>query len=103
MGTPDQLVWHFDKKGICSVRSCYKAAMELKNDARSSDQELMVRWWKSLWSLKVPSKVKLFVWRTFHDSIPTLFNLGRRGVKVNKFCPQCKESIETPFHALFGC
>ena len=47
--------------------------------------------------------MKLFVWRVFHDSIPTLFNLGHRGVKVNKFCPQCKESIETPFHALFGC
>lgn len=37
---------------------------------------------QKLWNLVVPPKMKIFMWRVMHDSLPTLENLRRRCVDV---------------------
>lgn len=48
--------------------------------------------------MRVPSKVKIFVWRSFHESIPTMVNLWNHHVPVYGNCPICKEEV----HGQFG-
>lgn len=56
-----------------------------------------------LWKLNIPNKIKLFVWRSFHDCIPTNVNLSRHDVEVEVVCPLCRKHPETTNHALFTC
>ena len=99
----DSLLWHFDKKGEYSVRSGYKAAIESRNQVGGSSNEEAVKWWKYLWGLRIPPKVKIFIWRCFHEILPTAFNLERRHVSVSPRCYRCGEDGETIFHALISC
>ncbi|KAK2634622.1 hypothetical protein Ddye_029414 [Dipteronia dyeriana] len=84
--TPDKLVWHFDKFGSYSVRSDYHLAMSLFPNPSSSGISEAESWWKYLWQMHVPAKVKLLIWRACHDWVPTLLNLAKRGVNVAHLC-----------------
>lgn len=72
---PDTWIWHFDKHGKYTVRSGYKVYMMGKIEASSSESGKLKKWWKVVWSLKVPTKIKNFIWRAFHDcSNPSKFD-----------------------------
>jgi hypothetical protein len=58
---------------------------------------------KILWSLQVPNAVKVFLWRAYHNLLPTKVNLFTRKVVDNNFCPVCHLAEETVFHAIWGC
>lgn len=58
------------------------------------------RWWKKLWSLNFLVKVKHFIW-TFHNFLPTYFNLPRRHIDVDFHCPICGVGAESTEHSLF--
>lgn len=61
------------------------------------------KWQKLLWDLNIPHKVKLFVWRAFHNILPTGQNLIHRGIGSVRGCRRCQEGLETGFHALVCC
>ncbi|XP_024967329.1 uncharacterized protein LOC112507122 [Cynara cardunculus var. scolymus] len=56
------------------------------------------------WNKLIPSKVKIHIWRTCRDKLPTLDNLVKRGITVdtNK-CILCKEEAEDVNHIFLGC
>ncbi|KAK3211829.1 hypothetical protein Dsin_016535 [Dipteronia sinensis] len=56
-----------------------------------------------MWKLDLPLKLKIFIWKACNDWIPTLANLERRGLKVNKVCPLCRRAEESTLHALWDC
>ncbi|KAK2634844.1 hypothetical protein Ddye_029636 [Dipteronia dyeriana] len=70
--------------------------------ASSSGLSGSVSWWKFLWLLRIPSKIKIFVWRACWQWIPTLDNIARRGV-MTVVCPICGVKPESTLHALWGC
>ncbi|KAK3229618.1 hypothetical protein Dsin_001499 [Dipteronia sinensis] len=51
----------------------------------------------------MPLKIKIFIWRACNDWIPTLANLNKRGIEVNRICPVCKQAYESTVHALWTC
>ena len=53
--------------------------------------------------LKVPKKIKNFVWRACKDSIPTKINLRRRSIAVSPLCDRCTIEEENRLHALWSC
>jgi hypothetical protein len=63
---PNKLAWHYDSKGIFSVRSAYKVCREDmlrsqasangQHSAGSADEKL----WMEIWRLQCPNKVKHF-------------------------------------------
>ncbi|GMN38711.1 hypothetical protein TIFTF001_007940 [Ficus carica] len=55
----DYLVWHFDPRGIYTVRSGYHLEMEDKLFACSSSGSSSKLWWKKLWAAKIPNKIKI--------------------------------------------
>jgi hypothetical protein len=59
--------------------------------------------WKILWSLKVPAKVKIFVWRVLHGIIPLKDILFKRYIGTDGQCPLCNSYPEDISHMLFKC
>ena len=53
--------------------------------------------------LKVPNKIKNFVWWACKDSIPTKINLRRRSIAVSPLCDRCTIEEENCLHALWSC
>lgn len=98
---PDRWIWHYAKNGKYSVRSGYKAHMMGKLKATPSNLEQVSKWWNMLWKLNIPNKSKPFVWRSFHNSIPTHVNLGLHHVEVEAMCHVCRKHPKTTDHALF--
>ena len=55
-----------------------------------------------MWQLRVPSKVKTFVWRACTNLLPTMVNLVKRKVGFSPIY-SCKRELENTLHVLWGC
>ena len=76
----DSLIWLGNRKGSFTVKSAYyvdKELVELEAASASSSNHLASPFWKKIWQVNVPSKVKIFAWRVCLDGLPTLLNLRR--------------------------
>ena len=73
----DSLLWHFDSKGLFSVKSCYHLGFSLAHaDAASlSDSQRYVR--NNLWAARVPRKILIFMCQFFQNALPSFVNLWR--------------------------
>ena len=96
----DTLIWPFNPSGQYSVKSGYKFLQECAENSHASVQESA--FWKKVWGLEVPSKVKNFVWRACREALPTRKNLQRRKIVPDGLCDLCKAGEECS-HALFFC
>ena len=97
----DTLIWPFTPSGIYSVKSGYRFLLE--NSAQFQRISQDAEFWKKVWSLKVPSKIKNFVWRASKDALPVKKNLLRRKIAQEGQCDICKAGDEDCLHALFFC
>jgi hypothetical protein len=43
------------------------------------------------------------LWRLGQSFLPTRFNLGRKGMKIDLICPLCKLAEETQHHLFMDC
>jgi hypothetical protein len=97
----DEWAWHFEKKnGTFSVRSAYRMLVNTKNEMEAwLDDRPSVslcndkKSWSSLWKIKVPSKIKVFLWRLSHQSLPTGTTLHCRNMSNSCACAICHEPV----------
>lgn len=82
----DNWYWKAEKLGIYSVKSAY---MLLTNAAYSVQSANNSGFWRKLWNLKIPAKVKNFLWRAASNCLPTKDTLREKQVPVNLLCPVC--------------
>lgn len=108
----NEIAWHYDKKGCFSVRSAYKvfrngiirsnrrqSGSTSSNTGNSGDSL-----WTKIWNLKVPGKIKHFLWRVAHNSQALRRNLHHRGMDINTKCLlYCQCSDEDGGHLFFKC
>ncbi|KAK3222224.1 hypothetical protein Dsin_009249 [Dipteronia sinensis] len=99
----DSLMWHYDNLGSFSAMSAYHLGCELLSNPSPSGLSSSEAWWKFLWCLKIPSKIKLFVLRACNDWLPSMVNLGRRKVHVEGTCQLCNRRPEIALHAIWCC
>ena len=102
----DTLVWAATSNGLFFVRSAYRLAMEESqpsNSGTSSDASMNRRFWKKLWKLQVPNKVRHFAWRACRGVLPIKENLSRRGIQLDVSCDDCMEDIELVGHLFWSC
>ncbi|KAH9708700.1 reverse transcriptase domain-containing protein [Citrus sinensis] len=92
----DVWYWSADSKGLFTVRSCYKMLVYLSEIPSSNI-------WQRIWKLKVPAKVKHFMWRAGVNVLPTADNLRRRQVELASTCPICNAADESVVHCLLNC
>jgi len=84
----DSLIWLGKKKVSFTVKSAYYVAKELveSGEARESSSNHQVSpFWKKIWQLNVPPKIKIFAWHVCLDGLPTMLNLKRRGLNIAGF------------------
>ncbi|XP_062076041.1 uncharacterized protein LOC133780185 [Humulus lupulus] len=96
----DTWAWGREKYGHYTVTSAYRLLQEGKEDHSMADNS---GFWKKLWQLKVPPKVKDFLWRAVSSSLPTKFQLRIKKVEVGACCPWCLIAPETTYHVLVEC
>jgi hypothetical protein len=51
--------------------------------------------WKILWCLKLPSKVKIFIWHSLHGIVPLKCILANRHIGTSGACPICSQDLKT--------
>ncbi|KAK3225458.1 hypothetical protein Dsin_005320 [Dipteronia sinensis] len=101
--TEDTVIWHSESSGIYTVKSGYSIGQQLEQSPSTSNAASVTRWWSSFWSLAIPPKIKIFVWKACYNWIPTKFNLARRGILTDRSCHFCRTHEETTIHPLWGC
>ncbi|MFQ6667002.1 hypothetical protein Gotur_033172 [Gossypium turneri] len=89
----DCLVWRGEKTGQYSVRSGYKELMSRHENLEISDN--IQSMYKRLWSLSLPSKMKIMVWRALQGFLPTGQTLYNRRIRNNATCVRCNAESET--------
>ena len=102
----DKLIWAETPNGKFSVRSAYGVAVRLSksdNKGISSDRSQLRLFWKRIWNLPLPHKVRHFAWRACRDILPTKVNLMRRNVVKDPFCDECKMEVESTGHLFWSC
>ena len=107
----DWWAWHYEKTGYFSVRSCYRLlAMTkkvredwLEGRQSSSSASLEQKQWCSLWKTQVPGKIRVFLWRLAHNSIPTGYVRCNRSMAPTSVCGLCHAGEDDWRHSLLDC
>ena len=88
----DDFKWNLDQTGVFSVKSHYLRLIH-RNIPNTN---------KKLWKLKIPLKIKIFLWYLKQGVILTKDNLARRNWQGSQQYCFCYED-ETIQHLFFGC
>jgi len=98
--TKDKMIWKGEKSGKYSVKSAYRICVT--EIADSSHMHVHGRW-NLIWKLKVPPKIKNFLWRVCRGCFPTRARLSNRRVSCPLDCVQCNNNYEDSIHILIEC
>ncbi|CAN6543682.1 unnamed protein product [Malus baccata var. baccata] len=102
----DILVWPYEKRGSYSVKSGYYWCINRTID-RSLQSIRAVSipstLWKTVWKLKVPPKIRTFMWKTLHEALATMKNLYIRRSFPSPICPLCNSQDESIEHLFLFC
>ena len=90
--TPDIFHWNLTPNGTFTVKSMYE---DLMNGHTRFLQ-------KYLWKLKIPLKIKVFMWFLHKKVLLTKDNLAKRNWKGDSHCSFCGNS-ETVDHLFISC
>ncbi|KAM6563313.1 hypothetical protein CsatB_023311 [Cannabis sativa] len=85
---------------------CYRKesrARDLNRRSHSIPLHPLYGFWRNLWQLKIPPKVKNLLWPAASGVLPTCVNLRIKHVDIPSTCPVCHSAPETISHALLSC
>ena len=99
---PDTLIWAGTKSGRYTTKSAYKL-LSSSPSVGPSNPSAFSKSWNQIWELKVPNKIKHFIWRACRESLPTKKNLFSKKVTRNATCDLCHDGVEDVIHTLWGC
>lgn len=86
--------WHYDSKGVFSIKSAYKLAVQIRGQQKGTDastsmvanQNAYDFRWAKLCQLNIPNNIKLFPWRFADNSLPLRRNIARHGAVIDTLC-----------------
>ena len=101
----DQFVWAYSPKGHFMVCSAYKVVLSSTSDLvpGPSNGQNSRAFWKSLWGLNVPNKIKNFAWRASCYILPTKANLCYQKDLDNPICEACGMEAKSSGHLFWQC
>ena len=101
----DGIIWPHCCSGEYSVKTGYKLLCEDERsmDAASSDTSNQKTFLNHIWKLRVPNKIKTFLWRVCSEALPTKENLRKMKILDSAECSLCQAGQELTFHATWGC
>lgn len=89
----DRVIWKSNSDSFTSAAVYQKI----------TDDVLVPGNWMLIWKLKVPPRVKLFLWQGEHNKLPTYDILKQRSMIDDSICRWCKQSEESQTHLFFNC
>lgn len=92
----DQRCWIASANGEFETKIAYLFAI----NEELSIQEFTGTW---LWKLCTLPKIKFFLWKCYHNSLPVNAILERRGIEGLGGCRSCLDPNETIFYVLRDC
>jgi hypothetical protein len=103
----DFVAWHLTKSYSFSMKSAYYFEWNHINGRRltRADEQgptSLNRVWDNLWKLKIPSKIKFFVWKALHGTIPGIAILAYIHIPVSPQYPVFSEGPEDIIHLIFS-
>lgn len=96
----DTWFWRNDKMGVYTVKSAYAL---IRDSPRSDQDSNNSKFWNKIWNLKIPLKVKHFLWKSIRGCLPTKDCLRQKKVTLDSMCPVCNLVEETTTHVLVTC
>ena len=97
----DNLIWPYNSSGIYTVKFGYEVLKQDKmikvsnaSNVTSSSHIVDRKIWNTIWSMKIPNKVKNFLWKCYVDAIPCCYELWKKKVRKNPYCLVCGEGNE---------
>ena len=87
----DRLIWAYTSKGHFTVSSAYKVAFSsISNPSLEGlNGQNCRKFWKFLWGLNVPNKVKNFAWWACRNILSTEANLYHQKILDDSTCKAC--------------
>ncbi|KAL4393554.1 hypothetical protein AHAS_Ahas02G0063600 [Arachis hypogaea] len=85
----DSITWKWERNGHYSMASGYRIAFRFSHLPIQQFPEVCreKRVWNSLWELRCPPKVKVFLWKAIHGGLPIRHRLHNRLLTVEDVCP----------------
>lgn len=94
--TMDTTNWSCDPSGKFTVTSAYNI---IHNCAGNGEDKT----WKRIWKLKIPSKIKTFLWLAYHQRLMSNDMRVRQGFAASPYCHNCPGVKEDVSHILREC
>ncbi|KAL9689708.1 hypothetical protein QQ045_010097 [Rhodiola kirilowii] len=97
--------WNKCNSRLYTTRSGYEVAKSLRKEwvGQSLDCRKIKILWNRLWRIHVPNKLKLLLWRLYHNIWHVAQNLTSRGIPVDMSCKICGVQLESIMHLLSRC
>ncbi|KAH1084030.1 hypothetical protein J1N35_023791 [Gossypium stocksii] len=102
----DMIVWKYEGSREYTVKSGYRAFFIewlQKKFPINPNEIVQHNFYKALWSLSIPEKIKIHIWRLFNNLLPHFCNLAKRSLCTEIVCPLCKVAPENADHLLWSC
>jgi hypothetical protein len=105
----DSWVCHYERSGLFTVRSMYMLLVStkkvredwLEGRAASSSSGSEQKMWSKMWKTKVPSKIRVFLWKLAHQSLPMASVCHHRNMAPG--CPFYAATNDNWRHSLMDC
>jgi hypothetical protein len=92
-GVNDEVLWALESSGKFTTKSMYRFMKNSREvDIRMTD----------FWKMKLPLKIKIFLWMLWHDRVQTGEQLKVRKGKGSERCKYCGK-FKTRSHLFFNC
>lgn len=101
----DMMVWKYEGSGEYIVKSGYKALSTewlQKNFPIIPDETYQQNFYKALWILHIPEKIKIHIWRLFNNLLSHFCNLAKSYLCTEIVCPLCKIARENSDNLLWS-
>ncbi|CAL1353630.1 unnamed protein product [Linum trigynum] len=92
----DTLFWTLSSNGKFSTKTAYESLLPLGTDSDA-------KFWKLIWSLPIPERVRCFVWLTCLGKLATNALRFSRKCAPSPNCARCNGQRETIIHILRDC
>ncbi|KAA3477472.1 reverse transcriptase [Gossypium australe] len=96
----DFIIWQGESTGEFSVRSGYRL---LSQNGQTQLQDIDKNFYKRLWNLDLPAKIKITTWQSFCNYLPNYSNLYYRRLMGAVNCQRCNMEVETREHLFRDC
>ncbi|GAV73179.1 hypothetical protein CFOL_v3_16666, partial [Cephalotus follicularis] len=81
----DKMFWWRQTSGECSVKTGYHVAKEILHGNMGEHEVIQstvaANFWKWLWGMKFPHKIRLLGWKCCRGILPTKFNFGQKSTQ----------------------